>query len=1544
MTEPDIHSFLKGWTSNLDNNAESSETFSWGVNGRLYSEDGTLSYHSIEGSLKIYQNSNIVKYLGFWGFKDELICFVKAKQENITSENTQEELSQLEIDVQTCNDNSDEEIDFYSYFEFFIDSGHRPSDLNCSQIDDFDNDDIYIDQIISLRYNEYGEMYQVVLWSGDMNFKIESKIICLGIEENANYKRLYFSDNINYFRVANIKDKNLSRRESSEFTLSQSPLMLQPRIEEVTDEGQLPAMAVIYFYHLISENGQVTNYSPASDVAYVVKDSNDDSSFKGGSPGESTSKAVTVKINLIDNSNFAEVECIAVEFEGKNVPTNIKSLGIKKASNVVYFKHTGAEAEYSENITLADLFENKASWKYCSTLETKNNKLLAGGLRNEPISDLYNKLKMDFALHGWNSSGQTHHCDINPNPRHYNKIDNLNNNPVFKVKKKIYQSIVIFRDFKIRLYNNNNQYIETSLNTDQESYIDRTDFIYNWLKTEKANNPNFVNFFPQLDILLVSGQLIFKREVEQIETDISNYYFTYNTTQIIENVNYEKEYYSNSGTSGRIRGYKSAGYNSGNGFLITFKEAKDELLDQAEEPYDGTNNLMNLKSPSLKKTFIKGEIYRLFVQIFRKSNGEKLFTIPLGDIEIPPLNSTRQELNAENEVKTYGKWVNQSVALLNEGNQTGLKTLLAHRVELDVRLRFDCRTVEEIGIVQIMHVERTPENRTILAQGVSAPLMRLRNNNSDSIRPRYWAPQFRDTWMLPYHGGPATELNALISTDLEGINVNTDADGHTSRVLQSRSLFYFDSPDFIYDTTPKELIDSCKVSLVGRLNTDHTPKIVMNSGRFRGTNMEEYPKFSRKIYAQQLLHNNDSEEYPLDLLRIVGYGFFDYWVNVSVFSEALYFKDENDQSEIPETQFNILGYEKMERGKITSGQGLELDHSLSNNAYCLPSMNIWYGDGIRGLGHKSNEYQYAREMLGMGNLSIGYSTIFMRAERNKNNLEVFNQAFLGVTKSEPDPLIKNSGPSTKIYDCLALINLKRSNEESIFGGKTEIAFSKNLSIPLSETIPIKTVSHRFLVQGDAYLTLFNRVKNDFGENDEDLEYGRQINNSQHDENAEKNDLPYSVKRHWGAWCYSAVLETMIEPRLSHEYEWYRESDKIDFKERKTETLNEAYLNTNNFKRELSRPYRFKDDPNLNNIVAASKVKLSGDFYDSWTEFLVNEFHELDKGAGSLSNLVKQEDEVFAIQERQTSVLNIDRDTMIPTSDGKGVNVKQGAGKSIDGHKIISEYGTNIRRAVVRNKEYGFCFWDESKDEFVKIKDGLLVKSFLHLKIKEMLKGYEVIDSECYFDFDLKETNIRLIAEKKKINPAARKEKFYDSALAKKDDSLKSFVISYNEIQKCFNGIFEYDNDIFMSFKDKIIAPTNGELHRLNEGKILQIFNKDKSMTLGFISNKYPETVKQFVHLSGTISDTVKAKRIYIKTSTGQERTILGTHPRYQIKEGNHSLPLKNMYDHSLTAEEKRLEKATLRGTWAYIEMEFEAEDYKKIDIFVLIAHLRKSFI
>lgn len=123
------------------------------------------------------------------------------------------------------------------------------------------------------------------------------------------------------------------------------------------------------------------------------------------------------------------------------------------------------------------------------------------------------------------------------------------------------------------------------------------------------------------------------------------------------------------------------------------------------------------------------------------------------------------------------------------------------------------------------------------------------------------------------------------------------------------------------------------------------------------------------------------------------------------------------------------------------------------------------------------------------------------------------------------------------------------------------------------------------------------------------------------------------------------------------------------------------------------------------------------------------------------------------------------------------------------------------------------------------------------------------------------------------------------------------------------------------------------LHELNVGKYLNLFDQQKSMKIGFVCNMVPNDVKIFKHIQMVLNIKYAIKKITVTTSNKQSRIILGNHLVYRIREGMHSVPLKNQNDFD-----------DLRGSWSYIEIEIESPTDKKIDLFSVIMYIRKSII
>lgn len=123
----------------------------------------------------------------------------------------------------------------------------------------------------------------------------------------------------------------------------------------------------------------------------------------------------------------------------------------------------------------------------------------------------------------------------------------------------------------------------------------------------------------------------------------------------------------------------------------------------------------------------------------------------------------------------------------------------------------------------------------------------------------------------------------------------------------------------------------------------------------------------------------------------------------------------------------------------------------------------------------------------------------------------------------------------------------------------------------------------------------------------------------------------------------------------------------------------------------------------------------------------------------------------------------------------------------------------------------------------------------------------------------------------------------------------------------------------------------GTLHELNKGNYLNFFNKQKTMKIAFVCNEHFNYVKIFKSIQAILNIKYAIKNIKIITSLDQEKNISGEHFRYIIREGIHSVPLKNAYD-----------TTDLRGNWALMELEIDSINNSKVDLFSVTLFLRKS--
>lgn len=1535
----ELHLFFEGMKSSREQHSEENKSFETGVNGRLHSRNGKLSYSSIKGTIEAYNNPLVVKYLGYFSFADELFLLVKYNTKvvgdsiivnntvifgedievnipfggvnfnftNQLTENANEQItssvvSLFENEETPLEDNYSEEviletINLSNYYSLGSEDVPNFEICQTGGIEDVpEYNKTYSDAIIVLKKSDNNTLIPRISWIGNLNWDINRKINTVGIYENNYYKRVYLTDNLNPLRVFNSKDNSLQFRRSEEFDINQKSVLLQPYIYEVTDEGFIKAMSVQYAYLLITENGQATPFSPYSELKLIVKDSND-FDFKGGDVDETTSKSVKIKCPII-STLYKEIQCIAIEYKADTIPSAIRNLGKKDVSEIVEFVHNGNEAEFTENFTLEDIIETNNIWTYCNDITTRRNRLIAAGLRNEPYA-LQEKYVEDlFLFKGWDVLGNTHNSLINPEPQVYDHFDPTNTENSLFLRKQLYTRFLFFGNVTLTFKNKNilgsEQVIAFVSSADQ--YIEYIDEIYNWLENLDLTN------FPNLLITRSNNSILFSPIDAVIETDISDYVFESSISQII--IDFDNEWgllTPSVDVNKLIHGAQSYGFNKGAGVRVSFIEKVEPIMQGSPELYQN-GPILNLRTPTLNKTFVKDEIYRISINFFK--NGTPLFATVLGDLKTPAIGDPKKYLNTAGIVviDNDNLHVNQSESLNTDFD--GVLTLLlnAHRLEMKVEVRIPCEFKDSVDSFQLQYVERTEKNRTILAQGISAPLIRLASWRNPSQAASARAPNVNGKWTLPFNGGPLYAIHGLIQVyddedfgeNWDDINIygnNWDNNNNVRnkvmrREIPNRKMFYFDSPDIVNGRISEKNIANGKIQVVGRLNTDHTQNLIRSRYPYGlaitqgGLGFGIEAEGIHNAYQLVLAEDQELENYKsLSFSKKIGYtelaGLEDlkpWTVNISIFSKFSHYKKEHSI----ENASDLLN-----KGEIIPSAVLGTSFEAVNRALTLFAQHAFNSSLWLGGYYNDSQDEFRSETGLSAQESEGYPTVFIRADDDvfTNDMigehitnPIYTKAHTGEGNAKNVDINGNVGSAggwvgVPVTDTHALINIKMNNESSIYGGRNKYAFSQNVFIPLSKVIPTEGAnatnqSQKFNVQGDFYTSLYIRTKNDFS-NRSELEFHdmRQDNS---------NSSIYDIKdfNRGGSWSYGVVLETEVESRLSSEYRFYRNEGSADFSLTLNEFINTAYFKKNNLRIYNPVPWNFKDDPLLTNILSASKVKLNGDIFDSWTTFLLNEFYELEKSKGIITNVTNWGDEIYAIQEFETNKINIDTSDFVTTQSGEQVAVKKGDGTTFTSHEKISNFGTSIRRALAEG-EFGFSFFDEYNKSFVKISEPISLKKELQQKLQELFNNDEIIDTEGYYDTEYKETNIRI----RTING-------------------NTYMLSYNELLGVFNGYIDYDNDIYIMFDKRVFAPIRGTktvmiecpvitsslLLEINVGEYFTYQITADNNPTSFGATNLPEGVQININtgfIYGTINDTGTYNiNIFITNECGTEELIL----------------------------------------------------------------------
>ena len=914
------------------------------------------------------------------------------------------------------------------------------------------------------------------------------------------------------------------------------------------------------------------------------------------------------------------------------------------------------------------------------------------------------------------------------------------------------------------------------------------------------------------------------------------------------------------GTWSEITGGQSAGYDGGNGIRVQLKPVDIQLTDNvkgdSEGHYEfGSGDNKDEVSPEAPYLDISSKLW--LRKTFQRDETYRIGIQWVDKNGVYLFNQFVGDLKMPSPDKLV-QWSEDGtghVDTLGMRNtimkfENASYTAYVRYLNLIVSIKITPEFLEKISGYRITHVERTRYNSTVLDQGIMTPLVGMNyNDGGDNFQ---FFGNDDHTYMMPGLNGPyATRVTTSVKT-----NGGETLKGYNS----SDGLYSYDSP---------------RVYLFGERGIYTSPNIKISEQEF----------ISLLDYDGNVFHNYGTKD-PLKGGDLNYNAWFLYSLFLSVkggiISESALDKNidiDGQKHALPGAKFNLS--ELSRTGAISSSTEIPSPKIINASLVFKNGRYFSYGplgyifisqsEGI----YNNNQIYGANTMFLALNGKTGFSYYSYFDESKRFHVDVDD---FGGTP-HPDGETVNS--LKVIANVVQELNEQYSDDVYLSSTNRYIASSEFHSLT-------NQIEYEATVEGDRYMTLFQHLK-----------YGRQGE-------APRTKLDKSATAN--GWAFGVVLESEIPYELTSGYKFNK--DGVNTFSMDNITINETFLSNDSIVSYRVKPYNFKPISNLKNTIAASRVKVNGEHYDSWSQFPVFDFHELDRKYGDVKNMIVFLDSLFTIQEDVVSFIGMNSRALLTPSDGKVINIATGTGTIFEYHKNIGTLGTKFRNNVVITK-HGAFFIDEKRNEICLI-NGQSVDELLESSFNKLLLTKNI--SKLSLNVDDRETEVYFSVQ-------------YTDGTEE--------MIMYDTVSKTFSNTLNFASDISISGLERMYHIKNNEMYEFGVGANNIYFQSKEKSIFKFVVNPNPENSSQFQNFIGVmdsvgddINNKLKFSKITFIDNNGNTATVDYTDRKYRIREGKHVFPIRDTKTLDEALNGSNVVSPRLRGQWMEVLVEFTFIDYE----------------
>ena len=247
-------------------------------------------------------------------------------------------------------------------------------------------------KIYKVEFNFQNETIDVnlIYEAEGLKFSAAYPIEALAIFETRFIQRVYFSDFQNPTRVINIADPNVQDLPVGSLSMFPKPPVKKPNISTVLGGGALPSGLYQYTYYLVTPGGQKTTTAPPSYQIHITTDSEetgDTSGYNGDftTPGETinSGKAVIVDVDTstLTPGQYETIVFVAIhipEFGAQPILYEFDNRLLTEDS-IISVTHTGSEE--IGDIPFEEFITERYAFYTNKTFSAKDNILFVGNVK-----------------------------------------------------------------------------------------------------------------------------------------------------------------------------------------------------------------------------------------------------------------------------------------------------------------------------------------------------------------------------------------------------------------------------------------------------------------------------------------------------------------------------------------------------------------------------------------------------------------------------------------------------------------------------------------------------------------------------------------------------------------------------------------------------------------------------------------------------------------------------------------------------------------------------------------------------------------------------------------------------------------------------------------------------------------------------------------------------------------------------------------------------------------------------------------------------------